>query len=46
MKEVKIETKLYVYDSLSNLPDAIKLLMEEASKARSKAYAPYSNFSV
>ncbi len=46
MKEVKIETNLTVFDSLEELPKEIQLLMQEASKARDNAYAPYSNFSV
>lgn len=46
MKEVKIETKLFVYDSLQDLPVDVQSLMQEASKARDNAYAPYSNFSV
>lgn len=46
MKEVKIETKLIVYDSLTDLPENIKSLMGEALTARENAYAPYSNFSV
>ena len=46
MKEVKIETKLYVYDSLQDLPKDIQSLMLKASEARNNAYAPYSNFNV
>ncbi len=46
MKEVKIETKLFVYDNLEELPENIQSLMNEASKARQKAYAPYSQFNV
>lgn len=46
MKEVKIETKLQVYDDVSNLPTGIKELMTSATKARDNAYAPYSKFKV
>ena len=46
MKEVKIESKLYVFESLDELPKEALLLMKEAFKARENAYAPYSNFYV
>jgi len=46
MKEVKIETTLYVYDGLSKLPDDVVFLMKQAVEAREKAYAPYSKFHV
>ena len=46
MKEVKIESLLYVYDNLSELPEDVVLLMEKARDAREKAYAPYSKFYV
>jgi len=46
MKEVKIETTLFVYDDLSKLPEHVVLLMERAIEAREKAYAPYSKFHV
>jgi cytidine deaminase len=46
MKEVKIESTIYVYDSLNELPSEIQLLMGKAADAREKAYAPYSNFQV
>jgi cytidine deaminase len=46
MKEVKIESKLYVYESLEELPGNIVLLMQQAFEAREKAYAPYSKFHV
>ncbi|WP_412986367.1 cytidine deaminase [Pontimicrobium sp. IMCC45349] len=46
MKEVKIESTLYVYDSLNEIPQDVQHLMEQASIARDKAYAPYSKFSV
>lgn len=46
MKEVKIETKLKVYDNISELPLDIKQLMSSAEDVRDNAYAPYSRFNV
>jgi len=46
MKEIKIESNFIVYNSINELPDDIKSLMDEAINAREKAYAPYSKFEV
>lgn len=46
MREVKIETKLVVYDSLNELPQEIQSLFVEAEAIRQKSYSPYSKFSV
>ncbi|MFV9550043.1 cytidine deaminase [Algibacter sp. PT7-4] len=46
MKELRVESTLYVYDNLSELPEDVVYLMEKAVEARKKAYAPYSNFNV
>ena len=46
MKEIKIESKLFIFDSLEELPKEAFLLMEHAVEARKKAYAPYSKFNV
>lgn len=46
MKEVKIESTLYVFENKDELPVEVSLLMEKAVEARDKAYAPYSNFYV
>jgi cytidine deaminase len=46
MKEIKIESTLYLFESLEELPKDVSLLMEKAVEAREKAYAPYSNFYV
>ena len=46
MKEVKIETTLQVFENIKDLPQDIQILMNKASEARNKAYAPYSKFSV
>lgn len=46
MKEITITTKFTAYDSVSELPSEIQLLMEQAIEIRKKAYAPYSKFRV
>ncbi len=46
MKEIKIETTLYIYQGLDELPKKIMILMQKAFEARKNAYAPYSNFNV
>jgi len=46
MKEVKIESTLYVFEDLIELPKDVIKLMHKAIDARKKAYAPYSNFHV
>jgi len=46
MKEVKIESTLYVFDSIEEVSDDIQNLMKQAVNIREKAYAPYSKFSV
>lgn len=46
MKEVKIESTLYVFETLEELPNEVAFLMQKAFEARDKAYAPYSNFNV
>lgn len=46
MKEIKIETTLYVFDNVHELPKDAFMLMQKAVEAREKAYAPYSKFNV
>ena len=46
MKEVNINAKLFVFDSLEELPNEVKSLMQQAVEIRKKAYAPYSKFRV
>lgn len=46
MKELKIESTLYIFESKDELPKEVKSLIEQAIEARDKAYAPYSNFNV
>ncbi|MEN3323043.1 cytidine deaminase [Mariniflexile soesokkakense] len=46
MKEVKIESTLYVFETIEELPNEAVFLMRKAFDARDRAYAPYSNFNV
>ena len=46
MKEVKIESTFYVFETFDELPNEAAVLMQKAFEARDKAYAPYSNFNV
>ena len=46
MKQIKIESTLYIFENLEELPEDVYLLMGKAVEAREKAYAPYSNFNV
>lgn len=46
MKELKVETKLVVFDSIEELNKKEQEWMQKAIHARKKAYAPYSNFQV
>ena len=46
MKEIKIESTLYLFESLEALPEDVISLMRRAIEARGQAYAPYSNFNV
>ncbi|WP_026753866.1 cytidine deaminase [Sediminibacter sp. Hel_I_10] len=46
MKEITIETKLKVFDTIEDLPNAVSDLMKTAVDARKRAYAPYSQFLV
>ncbi len=46
MKEIYIETKLTVFESLEELNTDIQNLMIQAIEIRKKAYAPYSKFRV
>lgn len=46
MKEVKIESRLFVFEHLDELPKDVAALMQKAIEAREKAYAPYSRFHV
>lgn len=46
MQELKVETKLVVFDSINELNAQEQKWMLKAIEARKKAYAPYSNFQV
>jgi cytidine deaminase len=46
MKELHITTTFKVFENLSQLPEDIQTLMNEAVAIRKKAYAPYSHFRV
>ncbi|CAL2094170.1 cytidine deaminase [Tenacibaculum sp. 190524A02b] len=46
MKKIDISTSAIVFDTISQLSENDKNLMEKAIEARSKAYAPYSKFNV
>lgn len=46
MKEISIQTKIKVFNSLEELPQDIQELMNLAVEIRKKAYAPYSHFRV
>ena len=46
MKDIIISTRFSVFESVSELPNDIQNLMEQAIEVRKKAYAPYSKFKV
>src|SRR3954469_15431584 len=46
MKENKFEFNYNVFDSIDELPDEQKWLLNEAREITAQAYAPYSNFQV
>lgn len=46
MKEIKIETKVFEYESADELELEDRKLLQEARKAAANAYAPYSEFKV
>jgi len=46
MKEIKLDTILYVFEHHNDLPEQVQWLMNQAVEAREKAYAPYSRFKV
>ena len=46
MKEIRIETKLSVFESFDELSPSEKKYMTSAIEIRKKAYAPYSEFLV
>jgi cytidine deaminase len=46
MKKIKVETIFEVYNDIEELALPIQTLLAKAAAARTKAYAPYSNFLV
>lgn len=46
MKQITVTTTFSVYDSISELDEDNKKIMNEAIAARKNAYAPYSKFNV
>ena len=46
MKELKIESKFIVYDSLKETSKGVQDLMQKAIQVRDNAYAPYAKFNV
>lgn len=46
MKQITVTTTFSVYDSLSELDDDNRKIMNDAIAARKNAYAPYSKFNV
>src|SRR6478752_5011048 len=46
MKESKFEFNYNVFESIDELPDDQKWLLNEAREITAQAYAPYSNFQV
>ncbi|MFM9987803.1 cytidine deaminase [Flavobacterium sp.] len=46
MKEININTRLSVFESMQELPNDVNHLMEKAIEVRKNAYAPYSKFNV
>ena len=46
MKEIQITTTFKVFEDLTQLPENIQSLMQQAIEIRKKAYAPYSHFRV
>jgi cytidine deaminase len=46
MQEIRIETKISVFESFDELSDSEKGYMNKAIEIRKKAYAPYSKFLV
>lgn len=46
MKKIELKTEITIFESISELPKSVKLLMEKAIEAKATAYAPYSKFKV
>ncbi|MBP8791957.1 MAG: cytidine deaminase [Lutibacter sp.] len=46
MKKIEINTEVTIFNSIQELPEEIKKLMNAAKHAKENAYAPYSKFKV
>lgn len=46
MKEVEIKIQIAVFESIEELSNSVRDLMNRAIEAKANAYAPYSNFKV
>jgi len=46
VKKIQLFAEIHVFDSINELPEEAKSLMEKAAAAREMAYAPYSHFKV
>ncbi len=46
MKQIEIKTAIQVYDSMDELPEVERQLLQKAHDARNHSYAPYSKFKV
>ena len=46
MKKILLKTQITVFNTVEELPNTIKKLMDKAIEAKQNAYAPYSKFKV
>ncbi len=46
MKKIEIKTQITVFESIEELPNSVRGLMDKAIEAKQCAYAPYSKFKV
>lgn len=46
MKKVELTTQITVFESIEELSNSVKNLMDKAIEVKGTAYAPYSNFKV
>ncbi|UNZ00298.1 cytidine deaminase [Zhouia spongiae] len=46
MKKLTVKSEFSIYDTVGELPEEIRRLMEKAVEVRKNAYAPYSKFKV
>ena len=46
MKEITIQSKISIYESVNELPKDVQNLLKKATEIRKNAYAPYSKFKV